>query len=268
MSDVSDAFEVSDIQDASPGDAGQAEVAGQEPELLPLEQFADKHVRVKVDGEEIVVPLAEALNGYSRQADYTRKTQEIAQMRQQLAYADTLVQALQANPEATIELLQRTYGVGAGSQPAAPSELDGQPGERWEPDPIEQRLQFFESKLQELELERAREHVARQVQALQARYGNDFNPVEVIQAAIRSGSTDLEAVYKQQAFDRLLARVQAQNDYSAMQQAEVQQRQAAAEAAGVVSGGSSGGATAVAGRGQVNSIDDAFRLAMQELGIS
>lgn len=39
--------------------------------------------RVKVDGEEVEVPLDELLKGYSRTADYTRKTQAIAEARRQ-----------------------------------------------------------------------------------------------------------------------------------------------------------------------------------------
>ena len=41
--------------------------------------------RVKVDGEEVEVPLDELLKGYSRTADYTRKTQAIAEARKQAA---------------------------------------------------------------------------------------------------------------------------------------------------------------------------------------
>lgn len=39
--------------------------------------------KVKVDGQELEVPLDELLNGYQRQADYSRKTQEVAAMRRQ-----------------------------------------------------------------------------------------------------------------------------------------------------------------------------------------
>jgi hypothetical protein len=37
--------------------------------------------RVKVNGEDIEIPLSEALKGYQRQADYTRKTEELARQR-------------------------------------------------------------------------------------------------------------------------------------------------------------------------------------------
>ena len=36
---------------------------------------------VKVDGEELEVTLEELVNGYSRQSDYTKKTQEISEQR-------------------------------------------------------------------------------------------------------------------------------------------------------------------------------------------
>lgn len=39
--------------------------------------------RVKVGGEEVEVPLEELIKGYSRTADYTRKTQAIAQIRKE-----------------------------------------------------------------------------------------------------------------------------------------------------------------------------------------
>ena len=76
--------------------------------------------RVKVDGEEIEVPLGELLKGYQRQADYTRKTQRIAEERKKLqetlqeaaaereAYRNTLksLEAQLAGPEPNWEELQ------------------------------------------------------------------------------------------------------------------------------------------------------------------
>ena len=48
-----------------------------EPEAPALDMAAP--VKVKVNGEEIEVPLAEALKGYSREQDYSRKTAELAE---------------------------------------------------------------------------------------------------------------------------------------------------------------------------------------------
>lgn len=51
-----------------------------QPESTPEVQT----FRVKVDGEEVEVPLDELLKGYSRTSDYTRKTQKIAEERKAL----------------------------------------------------------------------------------------------------------------------------------------------------------------------------------------
>lgn len=45
----------------------------------------DTLVTIKVNGKDEKVPLKEAIAGYQRQADYTRKTQEVAEARRQLA---------------------------------------------------------------------------------------------------------------------------------------------------------------------------------------
>ncbi len=45
------------------------------------ENEGDRTYTVKVDGQEVEVPLSELVKGYSRTADYTRKTQEAAAMR-------------------------------------------------------------------------------------------------------------------------------------------------------------------------------------------
>lgn len=45
------------------------------------EPEAPQTFKVKVDGEEVEVPLDELLKGYSREQDYTRKTQAVAEQR-------------------------------------------------------------------------------------------------------------------------------------------------------------------------------------------
>ena len=62
-------------------EVGQAEVdteIGEAPvvaqDYFTWDEYADRPVKLNVAGEEIDVPLKEALAGYQRQADYTRKT--------------------------------------------------------------------------------------------------------------------------------------------------------------------------------------------------
>jgi hypothetical protein len=68
----------------------QQESAAEQSEAVPV-------VTVKVDGKEIEIPLDEALKGYSRTQDYTRKTQQLAEERKQFESArEAELQALRA----------------------------------------------------------------------------------------------------------------------------------------------------------------------------
>ena len=73
----------------APSQAVDSESDGVEEEITEGEEEAEEATptgqtfRVKVDGEEVDVPLDELLKGYSRTADYTRKTQAIAEARKQ-----------------------------------------------------------------------------------------------------------------------------------------------------------------------------------------
>ena len=65
---------------------------------------------IKVDGEETQVTLEELQNGYSRQRDYTRKTQELAQQRkaveakyQEISQKDAIYSQLLPKMEATLK---------------------------------------------------------------------------------------------------------------------------------------------------------------------
>lgn len=70
--EVEDSESATESEEQTEGDE-EAEEAPQQAQTF----------RVKVDGEEVEVPLDELLKGYSRTADYTRKTQAIAEARRQ-----------------------------------------------------------------------------------------------------------------------------------------------------------------------------------------
>ena len=64
---------------------------------------------VKVDGEEIEVSLDELVSGYSRQSDYTRKTQELATERKELEEAmQVMQQELEQNNTIREQYIQAT----------------------------------------------------------------------------------------------------------------------------------------------------------------
>jgi len=91
--------ELSDAQDESGEEleADQSELEEDTQDETKPEVFT-----VKVDGKEVEVTLEELQKGYSRTQDYTRKTQQIAEMRKQ---TEAELQAIRAEREQYAQLL-------------------------------------------------------------------------------------------------------------------------------------------------------------------
>lgn len=109
-------LEDSTEEDEAPDAEAQADES--EDEVEAEDDSDDTEVQkftVKVNGEDVEVTLEDALSGYMRQADYTRKTQELSQERERHAAFDALNEALQADPAGTLTKLSRLYGVELGT---------------------------------------------------------------------------------------------------------------------------------------------------------
>jgi hypothetical protein len=89
----------SGVEDA-PDEETSEEQSGEEEETEEGEQ--PQTFTVKVDGKEVSVTLDELQKGYSRTQDYTRKTQQIAEVRKQ---AEQETQAVRAEREQYAQLL-------------------------------------------------------------------------------------------------------------------------------------------------------------------
>ena len=87
--------EADDVEDSESDDEEVEEEATQE-------LSEDLTLKVKVDGEEMEVTLAELRNGYSRTADYTRKATALAEQRKSL---EAEVEAIRAERTQYAELL-------------------------------------------------------------------------------------------------------------------------------------------------------------------
>jgi hypothetical protein len=268
------------VEDGGVGWDGTADQAPtQEPERTYLElddDVANRYVTVKVDGQDVDVPLREALSGYSRTADYTRKTQELATQRQQAEYALTIERALQAQPQETLRLLAQQYGVEFGQQqapvaaPGGYDDLDDNPYV----DPVERRLAQIERQNQTLsqqwEQRQANEQLRTAVGNVQQRYQLSENDVrEVVSTALQRGMgpESFDLIWKNIAFDRATT---AQQQNAARQAAANQQRQqAGANAAQLIGNGGSasraGTSPAPANAGPMT-IAQAYEAAERELG--
>lgn len=79
----------------------------EEEQLKPPADDSPTHV---VNGEHLTTQ--QLIDGYLRQADYTTKTQEIAEDRKRLANAETLYDAIQNEPVQTIRMLAQRFNMG------------------------------------------------------------------------------------------------------------------------------------------------------------
>jgi len=125
---------------------------------------------------------------------------------------------------------------------------------------VEKQYKQLEQRVQAFEKAKAMDELEKTVQNLQNRYGSDFDANEVISKALILGSSDLEAVYKQIAFDKVYedARaVRALREKKEQEQAQVAQ---AKRQAAVVSGGASSSSADVSAK-PITSLRDAFEAA-------
>jgi hypothetical protein len=230
-------------------------------EYVDPSAFDGKYVKVKVDGADVDVPFNEAIQGYQRQADYTRKTQELAAQREQLGYAQTLQQALETDPQGTIDLLTRHYGVATANQMVADAQNEPQVPEF--DDPLEKRIWETEQRIQQYEQERANQQLQSEISRLQSTY-EDFDPKEVVRVALRNNTTDLEGTYKMLAFDRLrAARANAPEVLAEQEQAVTD----AKRDAGFIEGGTRANSPSATNEFKPSSVAEAWALSKQQLGM-
>jgi hypothetical protein len=123
--------------------------------------------KITIDGLGEVT-LDELKNGYLRQSDYTKKTQEIAKTKKELEEAEVLYRTVKSNPMLAQQLAQTT-----GLPPSV--------------DPATAKVAELENKLYDLMLER-------EIDSLSSKY-NDFDVREVLNEAHQKGITNLEDAY-------------------------------------------------------------------------
>lgn len=259
---------VSDVEpiaaDVEVGSPDSSEVS-QSPDIpfLNVDEYKDYRIPVKLDGEELEVPLSEAIAGYQRQADYTRKTQELAEQRQALQFASTLQSALENDPAGTLELLSRHYGI---STAQAAEMVRGMEDDSFEElDPVDRKMRELDQRIAQFEEYQSQQEIEREIKRLQSKY-EDFDTNEVVNAALKANSTDLEATYKQIAFDKFMK--QRELEAAASQQRQLQESkvvEAKRQAAVVEGGASATQSTTTDSFEPITSLADAWATAKRQL---
>lgn len=164
------------------------EAVSQEPtEVEPGERYT-----VTIDGETHEVTLDELRSGYSRQSDYTKKTQELAEARKRLGAAEALATALDKDPINTLKALNEAYQV--GDTKVSQEEWD-------EMDPQEQRVARLEQELNSIRARDARSTIDSEFRALESEYG-DIDRHEIAAHALKHDLTVTQA-YRDMNFDTI-----------------------------------------------------------------
>jgi len=167
-------------------------------DVFDFDSIKDKPVKVTVGGETFEVPLNELRNGYMRQADYTRKTQQIAAQGELVRWAQDLQEALTSDPKGTIKFFQEQFGLLDDDGVVDDPELG----------PIVKELRETRRELAELRQsqqvqvqERVNMEVQSELNQMKSKY-SDFDPLQILPIAIDNGLT-MEMAYKVWKADRV-----------------------------------------------------------------
>ena len=178
------------VEDDEPGEGGEV-----------VEQPTDDKVHIEGLGDFTVEELKEFRNGYLRQSDYTRKTQELARQREEAQDALELYNYLRDNPQMVEALLDMDNGANT------------QTIQRATPENAMMQQILHTQKAMEIEM---------RLNELKGKYGNDIDEVALFQKANQMQTDDLEFVYKALQYDNLLAeKQQAQQTAANNLQAEI-----------------------------------------------
>ena len=221
---------------------------------VPQEPAGEAYT-IKVDGVEEQVSLKELRDGYQRQSDYTRKTQELASERKRLEQAEAIVSSLESDPESTLKALGDAFGISA-----APEQSEDPIGSSWDgpDDATSKRLQELEGRVQGYDRIHKKQALEKQVTVLKGKYG-DFDQSELFQHALRNKIGNLEAALTHMRYNDM-----------AMKAEKLEAEQGRLEAkrgANVVepSGSKQAGSSRKSSDKPVSSIREAYENAKQEL---
>lgn len=205
--DDSEVDEDLDIDNDGTDAENDGEVVEDATDEFDFDSIKDKSVEVTVNGETFKVPLAELRNGYMRQADYTRKTQQVAADADTIRWAREMQEAFRVDPAGSIRYLQEQFGYLDEPDPLADVDPEMQPivAELWR---TQQQLVELQQKQEQIDQERVNVKVRAELDQMKSKY-SDFDPFEVLPIAIDNGLT-METAYKIWKADRAEAESEVQ----------------------------------------------------------
>ncbi len=245
---------------APPSD-DESEEAGEADNTVEVDSDDFWSVAVDLGGVDGEITVSDLADGYLRQADYTRKTQELAEQRRGGEEADKFYQQWQDDPAAFTQALAVELGLLDASDfaPGALPEVAKVPTPERMAELIEQRaaeLASDDPRLAEYELTQARDEVDGAFDGFQDLYEMSIPPElrqSILEEAVDRGATDLDGL--ELVFRARLAEAEARVGRTSQQKRTAPSRPGRS--------GSPVPTTPV--EGKVETIEDAYALAQAEL---
>ena len=169
-----------EVVDTTVDDSGAAEVQTEEVEV----NNQPDTVHIEGFGDYTLDELKEFKNGYLRQSDYTRKTQELARQREEANEALEVYEYLRNNPHLVNALMQMDNG---------------------QVNPVVHKATPENAMMQQILHTQKAMEIEMKLNDLKSKYGNDIDEVALFQKANQLKTEDLEFVYKALQYDNLVA---------------------------------------------------------------
>lgn len=238
--------------------------------------YADQKVPIIVDGQEQWVTVEEARLGFMRQQDYTRKTQQVADLERQAKWAEQVQWGIEHDPVGFIQGLAKSRNLDLG-QLTQPADQQVDPWENIDPEfqPVVQELQStkqqlaaIQSRLDSAEQARIVAEVQMEIKELQGEFGDSFDPRETLFLAAQHNLPLRRAHFIRMAEMGQLPVQQAKPDPAAEEaaRAAAAKRASAKRTASSAAKGSSVRATGAPVDNDFNDIGELFALVAAEKG--
>lgn len=173
----------------NPADVDNDVDAGTGDEPFDWQAYADQLVPIVHNGEETKVSLKELRDGFMRHDDYTRKTQEVAQVRERAQWAESVQAAFDRDPAGTIRAFAEAYGLleQANNQGQSNGSLDDL-DEDVRPFAeralqAEQQVAEVRRQMEAIEYQRIQDEVRAEMADMKSRYGDSFDPEATLREA-------------------------------------------------------------------------------------
>lgn len=191
---------------SSEGSETEAETqSAPNPQTLSIEQYGDHLVPVKIDGVVENMRLRDAVRGVAHQRAATKAMQELDTAKTDMGKYQRFFDELQKDPERIIRSLQDRFGVTTTNPEVSDVETE-QPQQNEEVAALTAQINELKGMLENQQQQHAHDtevqRINRQLDELEAKYGDGFNRQEVLAHAVQREINDVDVAFRSWHFEQ------------------------------------------------------------------